>query len=162
MFYLASKNRTENDHLVGSRVNINITNQSLPQIKIERPNKSEEYISLNDNSNPNFFTYDNTSLPGNYLVYSGGKIIDDFAVNTDPLESETKYINDNEFKNYLDKINFKGHYIKINKHDNPADIVLQSRFGSELWKYFLFAALILAIIEMMVARDTKNEKLSRS
>ena len=157
VFYLASKDKTESEHLVKSNINIDVSNQNLPQIKIKKPNESEEYINLNEQNNPNYISYDNTSLPGNYLVYSGNKIIDDFAVNTNPLESVTKYLKDDEFKKYLDKIDFKGHYIEVGKQDDPAKIILQSRFGSELWKYFLFIALILALIEMMVARSSKKE-----
>jgi len=161
-FYLASKDRTENEHLVGNSINIDVSNQSLPQIKINRPDKFEEYINLKDQNNPNFITYYNTNLPGNYHVYSGDKMIDDFCVNTDPLESTTKYITGNEFKVYLNKINFRGHYIKVNKKEDPAKIILQSRFGSELWKYFLFIALILALAEMMVARNSKKEMVNLS
>ena len=162
IFYLASKDRIENEHLVESGININISDQSIPQIKIERPNKSEEYINLNEKNNPNYVFYEDTDLPGNYLVYSGNKIIDDFAVNTNPLESVTKYLNDDEFKSYLDKINFKGHYIEVSKQDDPAKIILQSRFGSELWKYFLIIALILALVEMQVAKNSKKELVNHS
>jgi hypothetical protein len=36
-------------------------------------------------------------------------------------------------------------------------MILQARFGSELWRYFLLAAIILALIEMAVARNSKKE-----
>ena len=137
-----------------------MSDQSLPQIKIDRPNKSEEYINLKEEKNPNYVNYNNTNLPGNYLVYSGNKMIDDFAINTNPLESVTKYLNNDEFKEYLNKINFKGQYIEVGKQDDPAKIIMQSRFGSELWKYFLFIALILALIEMIIARSSKRETVN--
>jgi len=35
--------------------------------------------------------------------------------------------------------------------------VLESRFGVELWKYLLMLALVVAIIELLVARTTKRE-----
>ena len=157
VFYLASKDRTENEHLVSSGVNINVSDQSIPQIMIEKPDKSQEFIDLSEKNNPNFITDISTDMPGDYHIYSGKKLIDDFAVNVDPVESATKYIDNNEFEDYLHKINFKGHYIKVDKKDDPAKIVLQSRFGSELWKYFLLIALILALIEMMIARNSKKE-----
>jgi hypothetical protein len=34
--------------------------------------------------------------------------------------------------------------------------ILQSRFGVELWKYCLLAALLLAIAEMLIARDSRK------
>jgi Aerotolerance regulator N-terminal/von Willebrand factor type A domain len=160
VFYLASKDRIENEYLAGSTVNVDVSDQSLPQIKIESPDKSEEYIDMKEQNNPDFISYNKTNLAGNYLIFSGEKIINDFAVNADPMESVTKYITGDEFKDYLNKINFKGHYIKVDKKDDPAKIVLQSRFGSELWKYFLLIALILALIEMIVARNSKKEMVN--
>ena len=127
---------------------------------IEKTDKSQEFIDLKGKNNPKFISYQNTSIPGNYHVYSGKKLIDDFSVNVNPVESVTKYIDNNEFEDYLHKINFKGHYIKVDKKDDPAKIVLQSRFGSELWKYFLLIALILALIEMMIARNSKKEMVN--
>ena len=116
-FYLASKDRTENEHLVSSGVNIDVSDQSIPQIMIEKPNKSQEFIDLKEKNNPNFISYQNTNIPGDYHIYSGKKIFDDFAVNVDPVESVTKYVDNNEFEDYLHKINFKGHYIKVDKKD---------------------------------------------
>jgi Aerotolerance regulator N-terminal/von Willebrand factor type A domain len=160
IFYLASKNKNNNEHLIKSSVNINVSNQNFPQIKIVKPNKSEEYINLNGQNNSNYISYNNTNLPGEYHVYSGDKIIEDFTVNTDPLESVTKYTTNDEFQDYLNKINFKGHCIKVDKKDDPVKVILQSRFGSELWKYFIFIALIMALTEMFVARNSKKEMVN--
>ncbi len=37
------------------------------------------------------------------------------------------------------------------------DTVLQSRFGIELWRYVLIAALMIALAEMMVGREPKQK-----
>jgi hypothetical protein len=37
-----------------------------------------------------------------------------------------------------------------------SEAVKQSRFGIELWRHFLIAALLVALIEMFVARSGKN------
>ncbi|MGE5810246.1 MAG: hypothetical protein ACM339_02000, partial [Ignavibacteria bacterium] len=86
-----------------------------------------------------------------------GKIYSMFPVNADPSESVLKYLSSSEFQDYLKKIKFKGIYIEIKRNQNPAEVVLQARFGSELWKYALFAAVLLAFIEMAVARSSKKE-----
>ena len=78
-------------------------------------------------------------------------------MNTDPRESVTKYLTESDFNDYLKKINFKGSHIIIAKDQNPSEVILQSRFGSELWKYFILIALLLAIAEMTIARNTKKE-----
>jgi len=157
VFYLASKDRAEIEFIAGNEININIGSQSLPQVKIERPDKAEEFIKLKQEIISNIISYDNSNVAGNYKIYSGEKLIETVSVNIDPLESVTKYLSKNEFENYLDKINFKGIYIEVNKDENPMEIVLQSRFGSELWKYFLIIAIVLALIEMAVARNSKKD-----
>ena len=35
-------------------------------------------------------------------------------------------------------------------------MIIESRLGAELWKQFLIAALLVAVIEMFVARDSKQ------
>jgi hypothetical protein len=35
-------------------------------------------------------------------------------------------------------------------------IITESRLGAELWKQFLLVALLIAVIEMFVARDSKR------
>jgi len=83
--------------------------------------------------------------------------LENISVNTDPLESKIVYLSDDEFDAYLQKINFKGTHIRIGKDENPLQVILQARFGSELWRYFLIAALLLALVEMTVARNLKKE-----
>jgi uncharacterized membrane protein len=157
VFYLASKDRTDDQSLAGNNVLIDLRNNTSPQIKILRPDNSEDYVNLQDQSNSNYIEYKRTGLTGNYKVYSGKSIIDEFSVNTDPLESVTKYLTITDFENYLKKIKFKGKFINVTKNEDPAKIVLQSRFGSELWRYFILMAIILAIVEMAIARNAKKE-----
>jgi hypothetical protein len=157
VYYLASKDRTDDQTLAGSSVLIDLRNNTSPQIKIVMPDNSEDYINLQDQSNSNYIEYKKTGLTGNYKVYSGNNIIDEFSVNTDPMESVTKYLTIKDFENYLKEIDFKGKFINVSKNEDPAKIVLQSRFGSELWRYFILLAIILAIIEMTIARNAKKE-----
>jgi len=156
VFYLASKDAPKEDYIAGSEVNIKLSNLSLPQLRIIRPDKSEEFINIEGRTD-NYVSYNNTDLTGNYTVYSGDKIADNFSINTYTGESEVEYVEPEEFESYLDKINFKGTFIAVGKNENPANIILQARFGSELWKLFLIIALILAFVEMAIARNAKKE-----
>jgi len=36
-------------------------------------------------------------------------------------------------------------------------MILQARFGSELWRYFVLIAILLALVEMTIARNAKKE-----
>jgi len=61
------------------------------------------------------------------------------------------------FDDYLEKINFNGKHIRIDKNENPTQMILQARFGSELWRYFVLIAILLALVEMTIARNAKKE-----
>ena len=98
-----------------------------------------------------------TFFTGNYKFYSGTDLLETVSVNTDPAESVTDYVSNDKFDEYLNKINFKGSHLIIDKDENFSSLILQARFGSELWRYFLLAALILALVEMGIARSAKKE-----
>ncbi len=162
VYYLSSTDRTGSNFIAGNPLNINLRNQSLAQIKIVKPDKNDVFLNLENRRQTNFIDYNETNIAGEYKIYSGQKLIDELSVNTDPQESVTQYLKESDFKDYLKKINFKGKYINIAKDANPVEVVLQSRFGSELWKYFLLVALILALVEMAVARNAKRDLVNVS
>ncbi len=161
VYYLSSKDRTENNFVAGSSINLQMPNLTARQIKIVKPNKAEEFINLENSINQNILSYNKTNISGNYKIYNGDKLIDDVSINNDPLESTMQFLDNSQIDDYLKKINFEGKHFVINKYQNPSEVVLQSRFGSELWKYFLIAALILALIEMTVARNSKKELVTK-
>ncbi len=160
VYYLAAKDNSNQEYLAGDQIEINLSDNLSPQIKIERPDNSDEFLNLDKDLKNNYISYDKTQSVGNYKVFSGSRIINDISVNTDPRESVTKYLGESEFNDYLKKINFKGKHIVVAKDQNPTEVILQSRFGSELWKYFILIALLLAIVEMTIARNTKKEMVA--
>jgi hypothetical protein len=154
--YLSAEDRSEAEYIVGEPLNIDISRKILPIIKVVRPDRSEDLINLNGKDS-DLFNYSKTFVSGNYKIYSGADLLETISVNTDPLESNVNYISDDEFEEYLEEINFKGSHIKITKGEDPITLILQARFGSELWRYFLIAAFLLALIEMTIARSAKKE-----
>lgn len=155
--YLAAKEREQFVFSAGEQISINLKGTNQSQIKIVRPDESEEFIRLNENSTKDYLVYSNTSTAGNYKFYSGDKLIDDISVNTDPTESKTEYADKDDFENYLSQIKFDGVYTLVAKEENISEKIMQARFGSELWRYFLLTAIILAFVEMTIARNTKKE-----
>lgn len=155
--YLAAKEREQNNFLAGEEVNINLKNKNVSQIKIIKPDKSEEFINLSENQGRDYLTYSNTNVAGLYKFYSGGNLIEDISINTDPTESRIDYATESEFKDYLKEIKFKGDFVSIDKESNITEKILQARFGSELWRYFVLVAILLALIEMTIARNAKKD-----
>ncbi len=157
VLYLATKEQDGREYFAGDAVNINIRNARLPQLKIVHPDGSEDFINLTGEERSDFIIYNITKLAGNYEVFSDDQMLEDISVNTDPAESVTEYLSESDIKSYIEKINFNGTFLMIDKNDDPVNVILQARFGSELWRYFLLIAIILALIEMTIARNAKKD-----
>ncbi len=157
ILYLASKDKNEGNILAGNDFDIDIRGRSVSQLKVIRPDNTEDFISLDQKDGNAVVKYKKSHLTGNYKILTGSKMIDEISVNADPLESKVQYLEKQDIENYLNKINFKGKLFFLNREENISDAVIKARFGSELWKHFLFIALVLAFVEMLVARNAKKD-----
>ena len=83
--------------------------------------------------------------------------MDYISVNHDPKESVLDKADFSEFEDYLKQISFEGKVYSLSPNDDFTKVIYQSRFGTELWKYFLIAVLILAMAESLLARNTKKD-----
>lgn len=157
IFYLSFKNVSRKNYIAGNEVKIKINNAKKGLIEIVKPDKSTEYITLDESTNKDYINYKMTDKIGTYKVTDGKTILSMFSINADPNESVQEYLTQKEFEEYLKKINFKGKYIPINKSQNLLPLIEQARFGSELWKIFIIIALILAVVEMLVSKSAKKD-----
>lgn len=157
VLYLASKDKSEMNILAGNDFDIDLRGRSVSQLKLLRPDNTEEFISLDQNSGNAVVKYDKSNLIGNYKILSSSKVFDQISVNADPMESKTQYLGKQDVENYLNKINFQGKLLFLDREENIGDAVLKARFGSELWKHFLIIALLFAFVEMLVARSAKKD-----
>ena len=105
-------------------------------------------------------SYDGGDRPGIYSMLQGRDTISQFPVNIDVDESN------GERSSWTEIIRMAKIYginedavIKVNNPEAIDTAVLQSRYGVELWKYFLIAALALALVEMAIAREAKNAEI---
>jgi hypothetical protein len=157
VLYLATREQNEDTQIAGTDIEVNLMGKAVSQVKVISPDDLVEYFNIESHSETNYFTYEKSKLTGIYKFYSDLEIIENIAVNADPSESVAAYSDEDDFKDYLKQINFRGNYINVEKGEDPVEIVLQARFGSELWKYFLLIAILIAIVEMAVARNAKKE-----
>jgi hypothetical protein len=162
VLYLASKDKSESGIFAGNLFDVDIRGRSISPLKVLRPDKTEDFITLNQNDGNTIVKYDNTNVTGSYKILSDSKLIDEVSVNADPMESRVRYLEQKDLEDYLSKINFKGKLFFVNQTENISDAVLKARFGSELWKHFLIAALLLAFVEMLVARNAKKDLVELS
>ncbi|MDP4115240.1 MAG: BatA and WFA domain-containing protein [Bacteroidota bacterium] len=153
--YLSSKNADNTEYFTGTELQVNTEQVYSNQIHIIKPDKAEEYLQLTKDQK--YLTYNNSDAAGIYKILSGGRTVSYIPVNFNPQESSSKYLQEKELLAYLKDINFKGIYTSIDPKNDPAKLILQARFGSELWKMFVVLALLAALVEMAIARTAKKE-----
>jgi len=157
VLYSSSKLKEQNTFYAGQNIIADIANHSISQIKVVKPSGENEFVNSDSLTNQNYFSYTKTEEAGTYKFYSSNKLLDYISVNHDPKESVTDKADFSEFEDYLKQISFEGKSFSLSPNDDFTKVIYQSRFGTELWKYFLIAVLILAIIESLVARNTKKD-----
>ncbi|MEK6553270.1 MAG: BatA and WFA domain-containing protein [Bacteroidota bacterium] len=157
LLYSSSKVKEQNTITTGQEITADISNHSISQIKVEKPGGDNEYVNSDSLTNQNYFTYTKTDEAGTYKFFSSDKLLDYISVNHDPKESVLDKADFSEFEDYLKQISFEGKVYSLSPNDDFTKVIYQSRFGTELWKYFLIAVLILAMAESLLARNTKKD-----
>lgn len=155
--YLSTKSESNKNHIAGDALHVHLSGKHFPRLKIIKPDNSEEFITLNEQVNQNYYTYFNTEQAGIYRFLQNDELVDYAVVNGSPIESQVSHLLDDKFDELLDSISFKGTHIKLSPNDNFSQVIYQARFGTELWRYFLLAAFILALVEMFISKSTKKD-----
>ena len=160
--YLASDlSRLDEDILVGSKV-IRELSPDLAEKGIELVNPQMKKIAIQ----PSFLTdklilrIDDTDSPGIYNLLAlasfssgGAEVVDRFAVNIDTKDSDPQKIDKAQVEEKLEGLSF----FYINPQDDVEKSILQSRYGKELWKTFLWIAFGLLALEMYLARSRRKD-----
>jgi hypothetical protein len=101
--------------------------------------------------------------PGIYEIRKGGQLISLIAANTYPPESDPRIAEKEEligFAEYHGIQSSNVHTTAIGEDLQPS--ILQFRFGVELWRYCVIIAIILALIEIIIARDSRSSFAEKS
>jgi hypothetical protein len=156
VYYLNSANQINVSYSPGTNIPVNVGSEAVTQLGVIKPDNSQEFITL-DTLSGNYLSYNNTSEAGVYKFFAGNKLLDYQMVNIDDAETRLDYYTASETGDILSGIIPAANLIALSADDNFTEKISQARFGTELWKYFLMIALLLALIEMFVARNTKKE-----
>ncbi len=95
-----------------------------------------------------------TDMPGIYRISYIGREIDRFAVNLNPAEGDLSEVDVDQFAASLGAPDY--HLLGTDK--SLATVISEMRFGKELWHLFLWAAAILLVAEMALARTAPVEE----
>jgi len=127
--------------------------------KIIDPNGNEFYQQAAVLPNGTVLSLANLNILGNYVVFSNqGKAISLLSVNPLPSESYLQPASENEIKKIIEtQVSKLTHIRFIDDSRNIVQSVQRARTGTELWQLFVILAILCAIAEMIVARNTKKE-----
>lgn len=105
-------------------------------------------------NNQNILRFSDTNEPGIYTWRIGSEIVGHFAVNVDPHESQLNRYSQEEVAHFFPEQNL----VLLSADEPVHELVLQVRYGRELWKYFLWFAFVLLLVELLIAWSIGREK----
>ena len=95
-----------------------------------------------------------TAGTGVYELSDGRQILHASAVNINPDESDLRHVTDEELATFWSRSGLKESQARrLSATDKLESTILESRLGIELWKYVLALAILIALTEMIVARE---------
>jgi hypothetical protein len=161
--YLAADlSRLDENILVGSKVTRELpADLAGKEIELFDPQMKKTSLQPSFQTDKLIIKIDETSLPGIYDVRastssSRGEVVDRFAVNIDPQDSDPQKIETSDVKDKLEGVDF----LFIDAGDDVGESILQSRYGKELWKTFLWIVFGLLALEMFLARSRRKDTVS--
>jgi len=155
--FLAQEPNTGRSLLAGEERTAILRSSVPPTLTIAKPGGRDVSVAVRQQGKERVVRFSNTDTPGLYTMLSGITLLDKFAVNIDPAESNTAPADETRLKKIYKRLGMNAG--SIHRIDQPQELqrrITESRVGSELWKQFLIAALVIALIEMLVARDSRR------
>ncbi len=132
-----------------------------PNLRILDPEGKETLVHANaalSSAASAGITFDNATIPGIYSVVRERDTLVQITVNVEPAESVADRTGSDELLTMARKYGLERSAVTtVNNTESLSSVVLQSRFGVELWNYFLIAAILTALAEMIVARESKQD-----
>jgi len=159
--YLASDlSRLDEDILVSSKVTKELpADLAGKEIELFDPQMGKIALQPSFQTDKLILRIDDTHLPGIYDIRATtssstrGEVVDRFAVNIDPKDSDPQKIEMSGIEKKLEGLSF----FYVDPQDDIEKSILQSRYGKELWKTFLWVAFCLLALEMFLARSKKKD-----
>jgi hypothetical protein len=97
---------------------------------------------------------ENAAEAGFYAITQGRDTVTVVGMNIDEAESDGTPITHDEMRSAIG--NYGAAVTVLGSNSSIDSAVLESRFGVELWRYFLIFALLIAVVEMLVARESRE------
>ncbi len=132
-------------------------NQALDlnsNIEIESESTGEKFIPVTNVSaqGVRVETSDQITKAGEYKLLNDNQQIATLAFNYNRQESDLRYINANDIKSRAETSGLKNASVFTNVSGNFADVFDEIQHGKQLWKWFIFMALLFILAEVAMSR----------
>jgi hypothetical protein len=155
--YLAQEPVIERSFLAGVEVTLRLRSSGAVKLMITKPGNLQILLNPQQLASEKFIRFSDDDVPGIYTAASDHAVIEKFAVNIDPDESNTIPSDEKRRDGFFRRLGIEEKALHtVSQPQEVRRLITESRFGAELWKQFLIAALVIALIEMFVARDNKR------
>ncbi len=165
--YTSSRSEKVPSSLVGDEPTVTVRRGAAgspdAQYTLVQPDGTQERIRPSEQSSSNIgrsalsFTLKRLDQPGFYRIENGPSLLTVFAANVDARESDTRKMTHDEFMKAGARLGIPARVVQfVQPGDQLQTAVMQSRFGVELWRYCIALALLLALTEMLIARDSRK------
>lgn len=156
-FYSSSSN-INYSAIAGEEVNIKLK-KLFNDIHLIHPDGNEVVISKNENPT-GLINLGKLDKIGNYKLVSNNRTIGVVSVNIDTRESNLTKLDESKLRDFANNSFPRGSIKVLSADVDPVQVIKQERYGTELWKLFLFIVIILLIIEMIIARSNKKDLIT--
>jgi hypothetical protein len=132
---------------VGEDLYVPLAATPAGRVEVELPSGRAQTAELRHSRGP-VAVIESAADPGVYRFHTGGRTVALGAVNVEPRESDLTPTGRAEIEELMSPLPLTF----IERGARLEDEVLQLRYGRELWRAFLYAALALVALEMYLAR----------
>lgn len=171
--YLSAEQEQARSFVAGDLLKVSVRHQAsgdLGGYVITTPSGTEERVTprYSPATGMVLFEFSQTSEVGVYELRHAASgpqrdkaprstVVRAIAVNVDPSESDTRRVTDEELKAFWSLIGVQeSRTARLSITDNLDGSVQAARFGVELWKYCVATALLLAVLELFIARNARK------
>jgi hypothetical protein len=144
------------DDFTGDRLSRSVVirgSVSMP-LQVLAPDSITNSVPPEENSGALVYRPPVTDLPGIYRTSYLGREVDRFALNVRPVEGDLAAVDIDQLAIALGVEDYQ----TLADGTQLATIVAEWRFGKELWQLFLWLAVILMVLEMLLARSRNREE----
>jgi hypothetical protein len=164
VLYLTTREALGSDYVSGDAVTLTLPKKyaSGGNFKISDPAGTESFRQAANLPSGAALSLGAVEQTGVYAILApDGRPVTAFAVNPPASESILLNFQKNDFVSLLKaRVGEKTHVEYIDEPQNVVQSVARARIGTELWKVFVILAVLCALAEMLVARNTKEEVMA--